>query len=71
MQEISKAQDAVKQHIEALALSRKRKRVEPVGELGVDYANNGEGSVKKKKGAVDDNSHRENEQMLRGLFTST
>jgi hypothetical protein len=68
-QEISLAKDAVKQQSDALATSCKRKQVEP--ELGVNYINNGEGSVKKKKGAIEDNSCRENEGMLRGLFTNT
>jgi hypothetical protein len=70
-QEISKAQDAVKQQNEALTMSRKRKRAEPVEELCADHVNNGEGAVKKKKGAVEDYSRRENEKMLKGLFIST
>jgi hypothetical protein len=67
--EISVAQDAVKQQTDALVTSRKRKRVEP--ELGASCVDNVEGSVKKKKGAVEDNSRRDNEGMLRGLFTNT
>jgi hypothetical protein len=69
-QEISNAQDIVKQQTEALT-SRKRKRVDLVGEDGMDHSNISEGSVKKKKGAVEENSRTENEEMLRGLFTNT
>lgn len=51
------------------ATSRKRTRTEAAGasELG---AGAGEGSapVKKKKGAVEETSRRENERLLRGLF---
>ncbi|KAH9971060.1 hypothetical protein BJV74DRAFT_799157 [Russula compacta] len=69
VQEISMAQDAVKQLTEVLATSHKRKRVEP--EVGTNSINNSEGLVKKKKGTVEDDSCRENEGMLRGLFTNT
>jgi hypothetical protein len=68
-QEIETAQDVVKQQAEALATSRKRKRVEP--DIGTNPTNSVEGSVKRKKGAVEENSRRENEGMLQDLFTNT
>ena len=54
-----------------LITSHKQKQVEPVGDFGVDCVNNGEGSAsqKRKKGAVKGNSRRENEEMIRDLFT--
>lgn len=50
-----------------LATSRKRNRTEAIGASGLGV---GEGSMpaKKKKGAVEETSRRENERQLRGLF---
>lgn len=64
------AQDIVKQQqTEVLTTSCKWKCVEP--DIGANSINDVEESAKRKKGAVEENSHRENEGMLQGLFTNT